>query len=136
MPGKKRLVEVKSYTDETKYYLVMSGHIECLLDLAHVIPIRSDLDRILQKALEGYMPVHSYDEAGSNVRIFANNYARLIHICKRSKSEEVEVFSREQISDILVNEGWELVGFSSHQGSIPTRMSVVERWMKTLSEAD
>ena len=125
-------LEVKSYAEEKSYVIILSGHVNCLMEALKLLPLRKDVDygSHLQAARVSYMPDQPVDKMGSSIRMFANDYARVKHVTKRSTSEEVEVFAREQVSDTLVNAGWELVGFSSHEGYTKTGMAVVERWLK------
>ncbi|ELU00121.1 hypothetical protein CAPTEDRAFT_189746 [Capitella teleta] len=86
---KKRMLEIKSFADESSYNLILSGHSATLLYVAHLVPIRNDLDRIIQTAREGYMPTQFYDDAGSSVRMFSNDYARIMHMTKRRKARKL-----------------------------------------------
>lgn len=74
-----------------------------------------------------------YDDNGSNIRCFANGYVRITHKVKFSSCEEVTPVLRENISDIMFHEGWDLIGFAAHQGPSQntTSTTVVEKWVKS-----
>ena len=120
-----RSIEVKSYLEETKYFLILSGHVDALLGLN--LPFTPKLDATVRGINKAYMPLHVYDEMGSNVRRFGNNYIRITHVMKRSHSEEVDVFSREELCDVMLNEGWNLMGFACYPEQV-----VVEKWVKRI----
>ena len=118
-------LEVKSFFDDTKYHLTISGHFDVVLEIA--LHLKPDLKHVIEEIETSYMPQHFYDDLGSNVRRFANRYIRITHVTKRSHTEEISVFSREQLCDVLLNENWRLIGFTSNMDHV-----IVEKWMKTL----
>lgn len=129
-----RALEVKSYAEEGKYIIFLSGHITTVMAVMTKLQIHPKMIDVLEEAQSGYMKMSYYDDMGSNVRKFANDYVRVMQIFKRSSSEEVEVFSREQVTDFLLNDGWKMIGFSGQAGPSMSGLAVVERWVKSVKD--
>ena len=131
-----KTLEIKSYAEETKYVIILSGHMDTVLEALALLQIRKDRDYValVEAAKTSGMPEQAVDSAGSSIRMFVNNYIRLKHVTKRSTTEGVDVYSREQISDVLMSNGWELAGFSSHEGYTKTGMAVVQMWVKKATQ--
>ncbi len=121
-------VEVRSYSDNVHYHIVVGGHYQVLMSLP--LPFHGKFSEILQEAHNNYMPVMTYDDNGSEIRQFDHNYVRVTHKMSFCKAEEIRPIMREQISDILSNEGWDMIGFAAHQGPVEYRTTVIEKWMK------
>lgn len=125
-----RVLEFKSYAEETRYNIILSAQFRVLQEVARKIPLGIDVAAFMDDAKKGYMRKQFYGDNGSNVHMFANDYARVLHVMKRSHSDEIDVLSRDQVADILINDGWEQIGFSCHQAPIPSGTALVERWRK------
>ena len=130
MNVKERILEVKSWADSDHYYLLLSGHCDVLQTLN--VPLIEKIQERLKIAQTSYMPKSTFDQLGSNIRVYSNNYARVVYVMRHSEYEEAEVFSREQMSDCLINDGWKLIGFTALEGLNPQNMTVAEKWTKTM----
>jgi len=126
-----KTLELRCYSDESLGYLQITAKLSTLNELAKLLPMRNDFQEVISTASSSYMPLTKYDELGSTVLIYAGGYGQLTHAMPLHESSEAEhLYSRLQMIDVLLADGWEPMGAAAHGGEAEGSSVTVETWLK------